>query len=256
MARSMTVLRPTALCLLLLSLSSCAMRTMTDPDEFNMSAAQIRRVFPASRSLGTATLHGRTIHSSQDKRGRPYHLAAGGALLVKNSTPRIIAKAPTILLTADHAQVRGRSVVKKQDRFYLGDSDRSTITIDGVALSTEGPSSERLAASAAPRPSAPQPKPAPTPAPVQNKPTRPKPVAAKPAPSPKPPAAQQQPAPAPKPQAAAPITKPAPAKTKPAPKTSPKTQSTPPKPASKPSPSPAPVDRAKLLKMMREPGEN
>lgn len=248
----MTVLRPTALCLFLLSLSSCAMRTMTDPDEFNMSAAQIRRVFPASRSLGTATLHGRTIHSSQDKRGRPYHLAAGGALLVKNSTPRIIAKAPTILLTADHAQVRGRSVVKKQDRFYLGDSDHSTITIDGVALSTEGPSSERLAASAAPRPSAPQPKP--TPAPVQNKPTRPKPVAAKPAPSPKPSAAQQQPAPAPKPQVAAPITKPAPAKTKSAPMTSSKIQSTPPKPASKPAP--APVDRAKLLKMMREPGEN
>jgi hypothetical protein len=53
---------------------------------------------------------------------------------------------------------------------------------------------------------------------------------------------------------AAPITKPAPAKTKSAPMTSSKIQSTPPKPASKPAP--APVDRAKLLKMMREPGEN
>lgn len=230
------------------------MRTMTAPDEFGMSSAQLQRLYPASRSLGTATLHGRTIHSSQDKRGRPYHLAAGGALLVKNSTPRIIAKAPSILLTADHAQVRGRSVVKKQDRFYLGDSDHSTITIDGVTLSTEGPGSERLVASAAPRPAAPQPKPAPTPAPVQVKTTSPKPVAAKPAASPKPQPPRQQAAPAPKPKTAAPVSKPAPAKTKPAPTPSPKTQSTPPKPASKPAP--PPVDRAKLLKMMREPGEN
>lgn len=219
------------------------MRNMNDPDEFSMSAAQIRRVYPASRSLGTATLHGRTIHSSQDKRGRPYHLAAGGALLVKNSTPRIIAKAPSILLTPDHAQVRGRSVVKKQDRFYLGDADHSTLIIDGVNIRTEGPSSERLAITS---PSAKPPAPKPAPAPVaraQDKPAKPKPVKTPPAPAAKPQAA--------KPQATPPSPKPAPAP-------EPKPQSVPPKPkpASKPAPAPAPVDRAKLLKMMREPGEN
>ena len=248
----MTVLRPTALCLLLLSLSSCAMRTMNDPDEFSMSAAQIRRVFPASRSLGTATLHGRTIHSSQDKRGRPYHLAAGGALLVKNSTPRIIAKAPSILLTPDHAQVRGRSVVKKQDRFYLGDADHSTLVIDGVNIRTEGPSSERLTTSAKP----PAQKPAPAPvARAQDKPAKPKPVKTAPTPAAKPQAApQKQPTPAAKPQATSP--KPAPAKVKPAPAPAPKPQSVPPKPKPASKPAPAPVDRAKLLKMMREPGEN
>jgi hypothetical protein len=235
------------------------MRTMTDPDEFSMSAAQIRRVFPASRSLGTATLHGRTIHTSQDKRGRPYHLAAGGALLVKNSTPRIIAKAPSILLTADHAQLRGRSVVKKQDRFYLGDSDRSTLIIDGVNIRTEGPSSERLATSApSVRSPAPKPQPAPV-APAQDKAAKPKPAKTQPTPAPKPQAApQKQPTPAAQPQAMSPNPKPAPAKVKPAPTTAPKPQSVPPKPkpASKPAPAPAPVDRAKLLKMMREPGEN
>jgi len=254
----MTVLRPTALCLILLSLSSCAMRTMNDPDEFTMSAAQIRRVFPASRSQGTATLHGRTIHSSQDKKGRPYHLAVGGALLVKNSTPRIIAKAPSILLTADHAQVRGRSVVKKQDRFYLGDSDRSTLIIDGVNIRTEGPSSERLANSApSARPPAPKPEPAPV-TPAQDKPAKPKPAKTPPTPAPKPQATQKQPMPATKPQANPPGPKPAPAKVTPAPTTAPKPNSVPPKPkpASKPAPAPAPVDRAKLLKMMREPGEN
>jgi hypothetical protein len=242
MACSMTVLSPTAVCLLLLSLSSCAMRTMKDPDEFSMSAAQIRRIFPASRSLGTATLHGRTIHSSQDKKGRPYHLAVGGALLVKKSAPRIIAKAPSILLTADHAQLRGRSVVKKQGRFYLGDSDRSTLIIDDVNISTKGPSSERLLASAAPRPAPPQTKSAPTPAAVQDKPAKPKPGATKPAATPIAQATQQPPAPTPKPQSAVPIAKPSPAKTQPSP----------PKPAA----APTPVDRAKLLKMMREPGEN
>ena len=254
----MTVFRPTALCLLLLSLSSCAMRTMNDPDEFSMSAAQIRRVYPASRSLGTATLHGRTIHSSQDKRGRPYHLAAGGALLVKNSTPRIIAKAPSILLTPDHAQVRGRSVVKKQDRFHLGDADHSTLIIDGVNIRTEGPSSERLAiTSPSARPPAPKPAPAPV-ARAQDKPAKPKPVKTPPPPAPKPQATQKQPTPAAKPQTTPPSPKPAPAKVTPAPTTAPKPQSVPPKPkpASKPAPAPAPVDRAKLLKMMREPGEN
>ncbi len=255
------------------------MRTMNDPDEFSMSAAQIRRVYPASRSLGTATLHGRTIHSSQDKRGRPYHLAAGGALLVKNSTPRIIAKAPSILLTADHAQVRGRSVVKKQDRFYLGDADHSTLVIDGVNIRTEGPSSERLAITS---PSAKPPAQKPAPAPVaraQDKPAKPKPVKTAPTPAPKPQAApQKQPTPAAKPQATPPSPKPAPAKVKPAPATTPKPQATsskpapakvkpapapapkpqsvPPKPKPASKPAPAPVDRAKLLKMMREPGEN
>jgi hypothetical protein len=196
-------------------LASCSTTpTAPEPVEFTRSADQLRTGFPDNQQLGVATLYGENIRTSRDALGRPVYQATGGAVLVKKGVPAIIAKAQQIDLNADHAVVRGRSVVKKSGLLFVGESDSSKITIDGGLLTFEGPHSVKRAGPAKVEPSAPQ---------IVN-PAKPTPVA--------------------KPKTAA-VSKP-----KPKPATNPE-----PKPASV-NPAPAkttPVDRSRLLELMREP---
>lgn len=200
-------------------LASCSTTsTSPEPVEFTRSVDQLSSTFPDSQQLGIATLYGKDIRSSQDDMGRTSHLATGGAVLVKKSVPAITAKGPEIELDADKAVVLGRSVVKKSGLLYMGETDSSKIIIDGVQILFEGPHTVKRAGPARLDPPAP---PAVTPAPAAPKSVaRPKPASiSKPKPKP---VSKPQPKPA--------SVKPAPAK-------------------------PAPVDRSRLLELMREPKE-
>jgi hypothetical protein len=205
-----------------LNLASCITQpTAPEPPELTRSSEELRQKSKATRSLGTVELFADAIRSSQDEKGRSFHLASGSAQLIKKSVPAISAKAPEILLNPDYAELRGRSVVKKEDQLFFGDSDASKIIIDGVQLRFEGPHSVKRIG------------PAKAAAKVIEE-TEEEEVTAKPAPAPEP---QVEAKPKPKPVSnpkPKPVTKPAPAK---------------PAPVTKPTP----VDRAKLLQLMREP---
>lgn len=209
--------------LAVLCLASCtSLPTAPEPAEFKLSSDELRQQSKATRSLGIVDLYADSINSSQDEKGETFHLATGNVLLVKKSTPPIHAKAPEILLNSEHAEVRGLSVVKKGDLLHFGEAAESKILIDGVQLRFEGPHSlkkigaEKMVAA----------EPAPPPAPIEPK------IQAEPLPEVKP---------APKP----PVTRRKAAARQPKPK-----------PVVKPAPSfpkAAPVDRSKLLQLMREP---
>jgi hypothetical protein len=204
-----------------LNLVSCVtLPTAPEPPELSRSSDELRRLSKSNHTLGTVSVYADAIRSSQDEKGRSFHLASGDVVLLKKSVPAISAKAPEILLNPDHAEVRGRSVVKKGDQLFFGDSDASKIIIDGVNLRFEGPHSVKRIGPAMPA------------AKVNEEPKEEMP--AKPASAPEPQVeAKPKPKPVSKPKPK-PVTKPAPAK---------------PAPVTKP----APVDRAKLLQLMREP---
>lgn len=203
-----------------LCLASCtALPTSPEPAEFKLSSDEIRQKSKAARSLGIVELYADDIRSSQNEKGEPFHLASGNVLLVKKSTPPILAKASEILLNSEHAEVRGLSVVKKGDILHFGDSAESRIIIDGVQLRPEGSHSIKR---------------------LSNEPRKPEPVAAE--------AVKLEPVPA------APEIKP---ESKPQPKRKIAAPSRKAKPVSKSAASPTPaapaVDREKLLQLMREP---
>lgn len=231
-------------------LVSCSTPTAPEPAEFSQSTQQLKRNYARQKQLGIASLHGAEITSTLDAQGQPAYLATGGAVLVKGSVPAITAKAPAILLTKDYAELRGRSVVKKQGMLHTGDAAGSKIIIDGVFLRFEGPHSEkRPAAASEPEPGSgpgvvPASAPAPSLVPAPGRPTGSVMTRNTGSTVPKlspPPARVVRAAPA----------KPAPTKPKPA------TPKAPSKPAAaSPGPAkPAPLDRTKALQLMREPGD-
>jgi len=200
-----------------LCLASCSsLPTATEPPEFKLSSDELRQQSKATRSLGIVDLYADSINSSQDEKGETFHLASGNALLVKRSTPRILAKGSEILLNSEHAEVRGLSVVKKGDLLHFGEAEESKIVIDGVKLHLEGPHILKKAGA----------------------------VTAVETVTAPPPAAETPPEvkPAPKKQ---PVKRSPPAISKTKPKTVPRAAPAPAKPA--------PVDRSKLLQLMREP---
>ncbi|MES2594193.1 MAG: hypothetical protein V4662_02600 [Verrucomicrobiota bacterium] len=228
-------------CLLPLALAvlaSCeSLPTVPEPVEFSYDAAKLKSEYKTSRQFGIATLHARSISAGRDEQGSPTYLATGDALLVKNSVPAIIAKAPEILLNANEAELRGQSVVKKEGLLYQSNIETSKIIIDGVQLRFEGPHTVRRAGPPARSPD------------VSPFATVPIPPVAAPAAGGQPdaftvaplPQASPEPRPA-QPKRVKPKSKPAQAKAKPAD----------PKPAATPKPA-TPVDRARVLQLMREP---
>lgn len=219
------------------------MPTAPQPAEFKLSDEELRQQAKATRSLGIVDLYADKILTSQDEKGENFYLATGRVQLVKKSSTPIRAKAEEILLNSAHAEVRGQSIVQKADQLYFGETADSKILIDGVQILPQGPHSlKRLG------------KEPPAPAPVSAEEAKPD-LEAK---------SETQPAPEAKPQPKIQpeeTAKPAP---KPATKTKPKRQATAaakpktttpppaPKPAA-PKPTPAPIDRTKLLQLMREP---
>ena len=240
----------------LLPLSACCLiscqsvSTAPEPAEFSLSPQELQKAYRSWRQVGIASLHAPHMATVKDAQGATAYLATGGAVLVKDSVPAISAKAPEILLTNDMAELRGKSVVKKEGLLYTGDADDSKIIIDGVFLSFEGPHSTRKPAEAREPESEPGVSPAPEPAPSL-------------APAPGRPSGSvinrntgstvPKLSPAPAPVARSAPSRHAPAKPKP---TAPKATSKPAAPTPVPTPAkPAPLDRAKALQLMREPGD-
>ncbi|GEP43298.1 hypothetical protein [Brevifollis gellanilyticus] len=226
----------------LAAIVSCqSLPTAPEPIEFSYDAAKLKSEYKTSRQFGIATLHASSIRTDRDAQGNPTYLATGGALLVKDSVPAIIATAPEIFLNANEAELRGISVVKKGGLLYQATTETSKIFIDGVFLRFEGHHLVRQAggpARSSEESSFVRVTPPPSAAPV---PTG-QPSAFTVAPLP-----QSRPQEAPKPRSAQPKrTTPKPAASKPKPAA--------PKPAATAAPKPAaPVDRAKVLQLMREP---
>lgn len=220
------------------SLCSCITSTAPEPAEFKISTDSLRQQYPASRSSGAVELFARTIVTTRDDFGRETHLAEGGAQLVKKYASPILAMAPSILITPNHAEVRGRSTVKKNQQLYIGQDDSTKIIIDGAQVKAEGPHVIRTIApeiaatentvTATPTETAQEPVQTPELTP-QTKPT---------------PVRVSTPKARPKPAVSQPVAKASPS---PAPVTAPP-------PAAKPQPEPA-VDRDSLLKLMRSPSD-
>lgn len=213
-----------------LSLCSCSLQTAPVPEEFKLSLEALGQQYPAARSTGIARLFAHEILTTRDEFGRETHLASGGALLVKKYADPIQAKAVCILITPDYSEVRGKSIVKKGDRLYLGQDDSAKIVIDGVQIKPEGACLVRAVA------------------PEEAKPSPASPAESVPAGSDE---KQIEPTP--------PVKESVVAKSKvvPKPKTKPssvasKTKSSTSDPKAKPLPA---SDRAALLKLMREPTE-
>lgn len=258
---------PAALASLLLG--ACATQpvgTAPEPEEFRLEKGQLQRRFASHRQIGVVDLYGSRIREESatgQTRGRQYR-STGGAVLVKNYTPPIYAKGQEILVTPDHAEVRGRGIVKKDGRLYVGESESAKIIIEAGMVRTEGPVSlRRIGAEMTPDAVATvQPQAEPTLAalvppqlaqpevaastPELELPVRSRPAVKKAAP--KRPAASTVSAPTPAPE---PVAKKAPIPPQPAPAAKPQ-----PAPAPKPAEKPAPaVDRDRVLKMMRTPDE-
>ena len=260
----------------LLSLAACSSPTLTmpepgqEPEAFSMSERARRSHFPKVQNIGVVELSGSRIQARPFKKANDEqeYLATGGALLVKRLESPIYAQAPEILVTPDAAEVLGKSVVKKDGRLIIGESDETKIVIDGTQVKVEGPHSIREISSGVTKSVVSAPKPEEAPVKVKAEPA-PKVVAA-PKPSAKPevkkvvkatpppavpaaaPIKKAAEAPVKKPAAEAPVVKAPVAKpeVKPVAKSAVKPE---PKPVAKPEPKP--VDREKLRGLMREPSD-
>lgn len=144
-----------AAAVLSLTLSSClVLSTAPQPADFKLSEAALSQKFPATRRTGAVRLYAQKIDTTRDQWGRETHQATGGALLVKDTTPPILAEAPSITVTPDYSEALGRSTVQKDDRLYIGQTDTASIRIDGSEIIREGPIRTRALAPDAPPPSA------------------------------------------------------------------------------------------------------
>ncbi len=121
-----------------ITLCSCSLSTAPEPPEFKLSAAALGKQYRATRKTGSVSLYAGKIKTSRDEWGRETHLASGGALLVKETSPPILALAPSISITPEFSEVRGQSTVKKNDLLYLGQDESTAIRIDGTAITPEG----------------------------------------------------------------------------------------------------------------------
>ncbi|OYW76874.1 MAG: hypothetical protein B7Z37_06670 [Verrucomicrobia bacterium 12-59-8] len=222
------------LCLLVAattSLSSCSIvTTAPEPPDFKLSAEELGRKYRAMRKTAEGRLYAREIHTVRDAAGQETLLASGGALLVNDTEPPILAQAPSISVTPAFTEVRGMSTLKRQDRLYLGADEFSIIRIDGTDLVLAGQVHIRALAGEDAPPATPEqetPQAAPPPAPkTEPEPAKEKPQAA---------AAKPKATSAPQAQTTAPPVPPPPAPAKP--KVAP------------------PVDRSRLLNLMREPSD-
>jgi len=120
------------------SLSSCTLPTAPEPPEFKLSDKALRRQYHATLKADDFRLYANEIETTRDESGRESHLASGGALLVKDSIPAIQALAPSISITPEYSEVPGKSVVKKNDRLYIGQNESTKFRIVGTAISLRG----------------------------------------------------------------------------------------------------------------------
>lgn len=233
------------------SLASCnIVTTAPEPPDFKLTPKALSQKFRATRKTGSVSLYANEIQTTKDEWGRETHKASGGALMVKETNPPILAQAESISITPEFSEALGQATVKKNDRLFIGQDDSTKIRIDGSEIILQGPVAIREVAkedeapkttedekteAAAPAPEKEAPKASTPPEPVQEK-AKPKPVSK------------------PKDTSRPPAKKPTPAKTTPPAKTSPPPAkpSSPPPAAAKPKAVP-PVDRARLLNLMREP---
>lgn len=231
-----------------ITLSSCVVTTAPEPPDFKLSDEALSHKYPATRRAGTVRLYAQKIETTRDQWGRETHQATGGALLVKGSSPPILAEAPAISVTPQFSEALGRATVKKNDRLFIGQNDSATIRIDGTEIIPQGPVRvHKVAAENDPRPASPSqttaaalPPAAPeAPEITPSAPARPKPKKV------------SKPQSQSRPKAASPATtKPAPlAKTAPPPAK----PATPP-PVAKPKEIPA-ADHKRLLNLMRDPSD-
>ncbi len=213
------------------TLSSCSLITTTAPApaDFKLSEEALRQKYPVIRKTGAVSLYAHKIETTRDEWGRESHLATGGSLLVKATHPPIMAQASVISITPDYAEARGKATVQKADRLYIAEDEATKIRIDGTEITLDGPVIIREVAAEEEPPKKPEAKKTEEDAPKKETPEATK--------------------PAPKPEAA---------KEKPKTVTKPKAESAPPAkttpPAAKPKAA-TPVDRKRLLNLMREPAE-
>ena len=120
------------------SLCSCTLPTASEPPEFKLSDKALRQQYHATLKSGDFRLYANEIQTTRDESGGESHLASGGALLVKDSTPAILAQAPSISITPEFSEVLGKSVVKKNDRLYIGQNELTKFRIVGTAISLRG----------------------------------------------------------------------------------------------------------------------
>jgi outer membrane biosynthesis protein TonB len=181
--------------------------------------------------MGVVELLAKKIDTTTDAKGRETYIGSGGAVLIKESTPPIFARAERIEVRPDSVVVKGPATVKKRDLLTLTETEDSIIRIDGVSILPEGAFVTRRAGL---QESASEAKPAPV---VVEAAPEPKIEATKPV----------------DPPAAAPKPKPAPVKKQVAAQPAPKPKATTPA-ATPPAPKPAP-DRSAILQLMREPSD-
>lgn len=212
------------------SLSSCSsihiVTTAPEPEEFKLSAEALTQKYHAMRKTEDGRLYAQEILTTRDEAGQKTFLASGGALLVKEAEPPILALAPSISITPEYAEARGKATVKRSDRLWIGKDDSTKIRIEGTEISLEGPVIIRAVAAADDPPEKPETEKAEEAAPAKEKNKEDAPKAAPSPPAPEP--AKEKPAAAAKPSS--------------------------PPPAPKPKAAPA-VDRARVLNLMREPTE-
>ena len=228
------------------TLSSCnIVTTAPAPADFKLSAEALNLKYHAKLKTGDVRLYAEKIETTLDESGQKTHLATGGALLVKDTEPPIQAQAPSISVTPEYAEARGKATVQKADRLYIGEDDTAKIRINDTEITLEGPVIIREVAS-------------------EEKPTKKAEGKAESKAD-----AKKTEEDAPKketPEATKPAAKPEAAKEKPKtvtedkPKTAtkPKAESAPAKPTPPPADKPktaTPVDRKRLLNLMREPTE-
>jgi hypothetical protein len=230
------------------TLSSCSLITTTAPapPDFKLSAEALSQKYPVMRKTGAVSLYAQKIETTRDEWGRESHLATGGSLLVKATHPPIMAQASVISITPEYSEARGKATVKRNDRLYIGQDDATTIRIDGTEITLNGPVIIREVAAEDAPPKTPE-----TEKPQAEAPKKEAPKAPQPAAPPEP--AKKKPKTAAKPKAES--TQPAKTTPQPAAKLSnspPTAKPNHPTPAAKPKEA-APVDRNRLLKLMREP---
>jgi hypothetical protein len=220
------------------TLSSCSLITTTAPApaDFKLSDEALRLKYPAMRKTGAVSLYAQKIQTTRDEWGRESHLATGGSLLVKTTHPPIMAQAAVISITPDYSEARGKATVQKADRLYIGEDEATTIRIDGTEITLDGPVIIREVASEDDPPKKPEAKKT-----VEDAPKKETPAATPP--PPKHETAKEKPKTASKPKAES---------------SAPPTMTTPPQPTTPPAAKPKaapPVDRKRLLNLMREPTE-
>jgi len=214
------------------TLSSCTVVTTAPaPSDFKLSAEALSLKYRTKVKTGDVHLYAKKIESSRDESKHETHLGTGGALLVQDSEPPIQAQAASILVTPEYSEARGKAIVKRNDRLFIGEEDSANIRIEGTEITLEGPVIIREVAKED--------------APPETSETK-KSDAATPSPKKK------------EPKAAPPSPQPELAKEKPKAETIPPAKTTQPDKTSSPAPvakpkKAAPVDRKRLLNLLREP---